>query len=196
MPYTDMTGLAGSALAMAATTVLLCGWARFCGITPAIVAGVVLIAAFVPVGGLPPAAYVRGMTGDLSITSLALLALYMANRLHTGRNDCAHEKYPLLILVALAAAALYPMALGVGDFDPYRLGYGNLWWVGGLFAVALAAFLRRFNMVALIIALAVLAWAVGWYESPNLWDYLLDPFLAIYALGALVMRGAQSLRRS
>jgi hypothetical protein len=195
MPYTDMTGLAGSALAMAAAAVLLCGWARLRGITPAILAGVTLIVAFVPVGGLPLAAYVRGMTGDLSITSLVLLMLFMVSRLTPGRKAATKEKYPLLVLAVLAAAVLYPMALGAGDFDPYRMGYGNVWFIGGLFAVTLAAFLRRLDRVALIIALAVLAWATGWYESANLWDYLLDPFLILYALGALAMRGAQDLRR-
>jgi len=37
-------------------------------------------------------------------------------------------------------------------------------------------------VLALSIALAVAAWSFGWYESTNLWDYLLDPWLAIYAL--------------
>ena len=34
--------------------------------------------------------------------------------------------------------------------------------------------------------LAVLAWAAGWYESGNLWDYLIDPMVAGYAVFALL----------
>jgi hypothetical protein len=30
----------------------------------------------------------------------------------------------------------------------------------------------------------MIAWAAHWHESANLWDYLLDPFLAIWALFA------------
>jgi len=30
--------------------------------------------------------------------------------------------------------------------------------------------------------LGILAWAGGYYESSNLWDYLLDPWLATYAI--------------
>jgi len=90
------------------------------------------------------------------------------------------------VLVVLAAAVLYPMALGIGLFDPYRLGYGSSWFLGFLLLLALAAWFWRLYWVALSLALAVLAWGIGWYESANLWDYLLDPLLAVYALGALV----------
>jgi hypothetical protein len=41
-------------------------------------------------------------------------------------------------------------------------------------------------LIALCVALATLAWASGWYESGNLWDYLIDPFVAIYALAAMM----------
>jgi hypothetical protein len=37
-----------------------------------------------------------------------------------------------------------------------------------------------------MIAIAIIAWAAHWNESANLWDYLLDPFLAIWALLALI----------
>ena len=33
-----------------------------------------------------------------------------------------------------------------------------------------------------MISLAVIAWSIHWHESNNLWDYLLDPFLAIWAI--------------
>jgi hypothetical protein len=67
-------------------------------------------------------------------------------------------------------------------FDPYRLGYANLWFMLALLALAIWSSLRYSTLLALGIALAVAAWSAGWYESPNLWDYLLDPWLAIYAL--------------
>ena len=98
-------------------------------------------------------------------------------------------------MIAVAALGLYPMALGIGYSDPYRLGYGNPWFMGGLLLLSLACF-RRLKVAALAIALAVLAWGVGWYESNNLWDYLLDPFLSIYAIVALFKRGLQLLPRS
>ena len=101
----------------------------------------------------------------------------------------------LLALIALAAFALYPMALGASAYDPYRLGYGNLQFIVVLLLLALVAWFWKYWLIALCIALAILAWAAGWYESNNLWDYLLDPFAAIYALAAIMIH-AVKLQRS
>jgi hypothetical protein len=156
----------------------------------------VVLVVLLPIGGLPLAAYVRGWMGDLSITSLVLLTLTILRMLLGWGLSDSRTKYSLFILIVLAALGLYPMALGIGFFDPYRLGYGNPWFMGGLLLLALIACFRQFQVVALTITLAVLAWCVGWYESSNLWDYLLDPLLAIYAVGALVRSGVPLLWRS
>jgi len=153
----------------------------------------VFVLLLVPAGTLPLAAYVRGMTGDLSITTLVLLCCAML------RPQCgcvavqAKHRLALLILIALASLALYPMALGAGAYDPYRLGYGEPFFVSGLMLLALAAWLCRLPLVALCIALATLAWSVGWYESDNLWDYLIDPFVSVYALATIIIRGVKAL---
>lgn len=200
--FTDITGLASSTVAILALTVHLPGVARLHKPYLLLLMGIVAVAVLVPFGGLPLAAYVRGATGDLSVASLVLLLMSILRPL-CGRTPggqfnastrCMSEegRLALLLLVALAAAALYPMALGLGLFDPYRLGYGNPWLLGGLLLLALTAVFRRLPLVALTVALAVFAWSVGWYESGNLWDYLLDPLLAIYAIGALLKRAVQS----
>lgn len=189
--FTDMTGLASSTVAVMATIVLLPGVARLQRSHFALLLCAIAIAALFPFGGLPLAAYVRGWIGDLSITSLVLLMLAISRPLCGDPPSGAKDKIAPLILIALAAIGLYPMALGIGFFDPYRLGYGNPWLLGGLLLVALAACFRRLQVLALAIALAVFAWSIGWYESTNLWDYLLDPLLAIYAICALIKRGIQ-----
>ncbi|MEO8342610.1 MAG: hypothetical protein ABI536_02225, partial [Gallionella sp.] len=83
--------------------------------------------------------------------------------------------------------------LGVGAYDPYRLGYSNAQFVAALLVLALAAWFWKFILVSLCIALATLAWTVGWYESDNLWDYLLDPFVSIYALTTITICGVKAL---
>ena len=92
------------------------------------------------------------------------------------------------MLVVITALVLYPMALGVSTFDPYRLGFGNLWFIAGLLIVAVVAWFQQYTLIALSISLAVFAWSVGWYESNNLWNYLIDPWVSIYALIALVRK--------
>ena len=189
--FTDMSGLASSAVAMVAVAVMLPGIPRIPKPYRIGLACTVAIVALIPFGGLPLAAYVRGVIGDLSVTSLALLVLAILNRLTGCRPFDAPARFVLLLLIALAAFGLYPLALGIGYFDPYRLGYGNPLFMGMLLIIALAACFRRLPAIALIIALAVFAWSIGWYESTNLWDYLLDPLLAIYAVSALMKHSIQ-----
>ena len=193
--FTNVTGLASSAVALTAAVVMLPGIPRIPKPYRIGLACAVTIAALVPFGGLPLAAYVRGVTGDLSIASLILLLSATLNRLSGWRPFDTQAGFALLFLVALAALGLYPLALGIGYFDPYRLGYGNPWFVSVLLVVALAACFRQIQAIALVIALAVFAWSIGWYESTNLWDYLLDPLLAIYAISALMKRGIQMQRK-
>lgn len=189
--FTNITGLASIVVAMTAAAIMLPGIPRISKPYRTGLACAIAIAALIPFGGLPLAAYVRGVTGDLSIASLALLLSAIFNRLSGWQPFDAQTRLALLFLVALAALGLYPLALGVGYLDPYRLGYGNLWFVSVLLVVALAACFRQLPAIALVIALAVFAWSIGWYESTNLWDYLLDPLLAIYAINALMKRGIQ-----
>jgi hypothetical protein len=187
--FTDLTGLAGVAFAAAAAVSLLPGIAkltqsRLARARLAVLQGAVFALMLIPFGAMPPAAYLRGMTGDLSITTLLLLGCAMLRPC----MGCAADRQRLVLLgvIALAALAFYPMALGAGEYDPYRLGYGSVQFVAVLLLLALAAWSRGYAMIALCIALATLGWASGWYESGNLWDYLIDPFVAIYALAAIM----------
>jgi hypothetical protein len=147
----------------------------------------------IPMGGMPLAAYLRGWIGDLSITSLALLTLALLARLRNRGASEVKTSNILFVLVVLAGVALYPMALGIGYWDPYRLGFGNSWFLGGLFLLALAAYFNKSSMIAMVIALAVLGWSADWYESRNLWDYLLDPLLVIYAIYGLLSHGMKTI---
>ncbi len=205
--FTDFTGLASMASAASAFLLLLPGivgpsTTLRTGLSRprlAMLLGAVFVLMLIPFGGMPLAAYVRGVTGDLSITTLVLLwcalpkNFWPDTRLKPwfGATD-ARSRQALLILIALAALALYPMALGVGAFDPYRLGYGDPLFVASLLLLTLAAWFWKFFLIALCIAFATFAWAVGWYESSNLWDYLLDPFVAIYALAAIMTRALRA----
>lgn len=191
--FTDVTGLASVASAIAASLLLLPGMKRIARHHLAIVTGACFALMLIPFGGFPLAGYVRGITGDLSITTMVLLWCALSRPwTGCGAGDTRHH---LALLIVLAAALLYPMALGVGAFDPYRLGYGNPAFVTAVSLVALAAWFWKHYLAALCTALAMLAWAIGWYESGNLWDYLLDPFVSIYALAAMMIQARKSLTK-
>lgn len=193
---TDLTGLAGAAAALALVLLALPGVARLRQAHPVVVPLAAVAVALAPVAALPAAGYLRGIVGDLSLTTLLLL---LRSLLRPACGWGPVEERSLLALQVLVAAgglALYPAALGLGGLDPYRLGYANPGFLCALFLVAIVAWFRGLPFVAACLALAVLAWALGACESRNLWDHLIDPFVATYGLGALLRRGAaRGMRR-
>jgi hypothetical protein len=194
MPHlTDLTGLASVASAMTASLLLLPHIARLPKQQLAKWLGACFVLVLIPIGGLPLAGYVRGATGDLSITTQLLLWSALLTPWLVNVQIEAGARRSLLMLVAAAALFLYPLALGLGMFDPYRIGYGDPLFITALLLLALLAWFYQRQLLTLSIALATLAWSLGWHESDNLWDYLLDPFLAIYALGAIALHTAKGL---
>jgi hypothetical protein len=182
MHFTDWTGLTGIALVLAAVVIALPWFRRLPRLA---LAGGVMVLVLIPFGELPAAAYVRGVVGDLSITTVWLALYFLLPSQPSPVNGRGSNNLRILrILILCAAVALYPMALGISYFDPYRLGYGNLGFLGGLLLVTLFCLYRRHTLAVSAITLAVLAWSAGWAESTNLWDYLLDPLVALYALVA------------
>ena len=124
---------------------------------------------------LPLAAYVRGAIGDLSVvTTLLLWSALLPN------NKSAPFAFKLSI--AMIALAFYPFALGLGMMDPYAWGYGSIAFLIAVLVFAVICGLANWSKGVWIIGLAIIAWTVHWHESANLWDYLLDPFLAIWAI--------------
>ncbi|SNX29330.1 hypothetical protein SAMN06295945_1701 [Polynucleobacter meluiroseus] len=130
---------------------------------------------------LPLAAYVRGATGDLSVvTSLLLWSAFLTKT--PGQPIPAGFK----VCITLIALVFYPLALGYGMFDPYALGYSSMSLLLAVLVFALIWALVGWIGGVWILALAILAWSTHWHESRNLWDYLMDPFLAIWACFSLI----------
>ena len=127
---------------------------------------------------LPLVAYVRGVTGDLSIVTMLLLWTSLLS---------GSKPTPLAFKVSVACIAIvfYPLALGFGMIDPYAWGYGSILFFITVLLFAVVCGLANWSKGVWMIAIAILAWAAHWHESANLWDYLLDPFLAIWALMAV-----------
>jgi hypothetical protein len=183
-PASDLIALLGIDLVLSAGCLRLLSWRR--GVTPwrkwATVAVFVLL--WCPVGParLPLVAYVRGISSDLSISLVAIACLGMYQRLSGTRLVDGRERMGVNLAFAAGALFLYPLALGWGDWDAYRLGWGSagLWVV--LLALSLACWARGFRLLPVLVALALLAWVAGALESSNLWDYLIDPWLAVAAI--------------
>lgn len=128
---------------------------------------------------LPLSAYVRGVIGDLSTATVLLLlsALFVRN-----------QSAPWIVKVAIGLVGLcfYPFALGLGMFDPYGWGYSSVALLIAVLVFALLCAIAKWNRGAWIIGLAIIAWGMQWHESTNLWDYLIDPILVVWAIFGVV----------
>lgn len=127
---------------------------------------------------LPLSAYVRGVTGELSIVTMLLL---WSSVLPFTKKTPLEFK----VSVTLIAIAFYPLALGLGMLDPYAWGYGSIGLLIATIFFAIVCGLAGWTKGVWILSFAMIAWAAHWHESANLWDYLLDPFLTIWALLAI-----------
>ena len=162
---------------------------------------VVVLAVFavmwLPVGAaqLPVVAFVRGISSDLSTTLVALACLSVGRRLFGWPAMARREGLALSVALAVAAAVLYPTALGWGDWDAYRPGWGSFYMLGTLLALSTVFWVRGLRLLPALIGLALLAWTLGLMESGNLWDYLMDPWLAIGAVIQCMNAGLVGLRR-
>jgi hypothetical protein len=195
-PLTDLVALLGIGLVLCAGCLRLLSWRR--GVTPWVkgVTAACFVLMWLPLGAaqLPLVAYVRGISSDLSITLLALVCIGMVRRWRGEGLMDARERMALYGAVAAAALLLYPMALGWGDWDPYRAGWGAPGMLIGLLAVTLFFWIKGLRLLPVLVALALLAWTMGLLESTNLWDYLLDPWLATAAIFQCVRWVAGQLR--
>ena len=187
MPANAIAGLAGCGLLSLAVVATLIRLRRLPARARYAVMPAAALALFVPIGDLSIAAYVRGVTGDLSTATLVLAGAGCITHL-TGRALIGNrDKQALCWLLALAAAFLYPFALGWTRFDPYALGFGSIGFVTALLLMTLACWWARLYLIVLVVVVAALAYLLGAYESRNLWDYLIDPLASFYALAWLLV---------
>ncbi len=193
---------AGSDLfALSGIAVVCCGvWVRVCTRSGSPQpwhrwsVGILMVLLWCPMGAaqLPVVAYVRGISSDLSITLVVLAALDAWRRLGGASALQARELSIMSAAVALTALGLYPLALGWGDWDMYRSGWGGPGLLLALALVCAACWVKGLRLLPVLVALALLAWALGCLESTNLWDYLMDPWLSV---ACLVRCAASGVRR-
>jgi hypothetical protein len=183
-PANDLIALLGINLVLCAGCLRLLSWHHGVTLWKKAVTAAVFVLLWCPVGParLPVVAYVRGISSDLSISLVAIACLGMYQRLRGLPLSARHERTAASVAFAAVALFLYPLALGWGDWDAYLLGWGSpaLWAV--LLVLSMACWARGLRLLPTLVALALLAWVAGALESGNLWDYLIDPWLAVAAI--------------
>ena len=174
---------------------LLCPLGKLAPITRgALLLGLWLIAA-IPLHQISLTMAIRGVTGDLSIVTVYWLSCAAAARIAAGVPAIAPaQARAAMVTLSIAALILYPATLGLTQWDPYRLGYGMSLPLICAATIVLLQVLRQ-GFTASALSLALLAYAGRLLESDNLWDYLLDPWLASYALVSLISMQVGNHRR-
>jgi hypothetical protein len=157
------------------------------------VAALLLVALLVPWTGTSAAAALRAVFGDLSMTSLALLVGWLAFRLgpdglraRLAGEGLARQFAWLAAGLVATALVFYPLSLGATRFDPYAAGFYPSVLTALLLALFIGAACAGWWLAAALVACAYAGFAGHWLESNNLWDYLFDVPLALFALGWLV----------
>lgn len=141
----------------------------------------------VPIAGHVATHYVRVLTGDLSVASIVWFTIMAAGLCRIGDRKRSDAEVILSLLVVLTAVVLYPTALGLSPFDLYAEGYRPT--VLGPLVFVLFALSVWFNLwlPAVMLCGSMVGYYFGWLESDNLWDYLIDPVMTIYASSLLFM---------
>jgi hypothetical protein len=185
-PLNDLVALLLIDLVLCAGLLRLLSWRHGVMLWAKWTTALAFVLLWCPVGlaHLPVVAYVRGISSDLSISLVVIACLGMYQRLSGARLVLVsdRERNATNLVVAAGALLLYPLALGWGDWDSYRLGWGVPGMWAALLALSIACWGMGLRLLPLLIAGSMLAWAAGLLESTNLWDYLIDPWLAVGAI--------------
>lgn len=153
-----------------------------------VVLAVLLVLGFsVPLAGATLAQWLRSVLGDMSVFTLVLLADIAIRRWWNHALLAPATRKTMLLGAAVVGVVFYPLALGISPFDPYRLGFAPALLVGVLCLGSISAWLLRARGLAVILLLPLLAYNLHLLEADNLWNYLLDPVLVIYALVQIVV---------
>lgn len=132
------------------------------------------------------AGWVQAHFGEFSITTGLLAAEALHHRVRGSRLLSDGQLRTGCMLVAALAVVFYPMSLGMTELDPYTFGYGDFLFSSVLLLLGLAAWVNRAWAPCAVLILAQFAFHFDLLSSNNLWDYLIDPALAVWAIGWLV----------
>lgn len=128
------------------------------------------------------AGYVRVLTGDPSITTICLLLLYGYSQFNTLPSSVRDDLPRLSILLGGIALFFYPTAMGLTYLDIYGHGYYPVVLFPLLMVLFALAILHVWPLMTALVVIVLLSYHFHLLASDNLWDYLLDPMVAVYCL--------------
>lgn len=153
-----------------------------------VLAGLTVLGALPLVHGMSLAGYLRGLTDDLACTSVIWLIAGALMRLGYIAAWPRSQLNQLWVCFAGLGVILFPAAMGVGMVDTYGWGFSPRPMLLAMGGLTLLMILLRNGPGTLLLLAATAAFMLDIKPSDNYWDYLLDPFIFLYSLGALGFR--------
>ncbi len=145
-----------------------------------------LLILIIPFSGLPVFYYIRGATGELSVITVIILSGVITGKFYNIEILNKNSTEYFYIVIFVIGLIFYITSLGYGQFDPYGLAYGNLVLPSGLLIFTALLIWKKQYGLAMLLTVPVIAYETGVLESNNIWDYLIDPFLWLYATGRAI----------
>jgi len=151
------------------------------------------IMVMVPVRGIPLGRWVAGLNWHPSIPLLGFLAGAVWKRFFGSDPFRPKDRLTGWLFGGLAGSILYPLSMGLGSVDPYALGWGwsALFPVIALLTIYLIWKQNRFGILLLV---SIVAYDFRCLESPNFWDYLIDPVYWLLSVFLLIWEVWKKLR--
>lgn len=150
---------------------------------------------FVPFGGMPLWNWVFSFCPNPSLPMLGLVCAGLWQHLCGVRVLQPADWQAGWGFGAVAGTLLYLHPLVPGAADLYYLGWQHSVAVWSMAGLALAAFAFGNRAGGFFLA-ALIAYELRALESPNGWDYLVDPFYWLVSLGVLGAQAVGALRRA
>ena len=124
--------------------------------------------------------FILAHTGTFSVPIFILLLFELLVAWGFAQSQCPRHRRNANLFWVMCGILVYPSALGFINADIYAIGYlkSMAWCVLALSGIALIC---RQKILALCLTAAVLIHQLRLLESPNLWDYLIDPWLCLAA---------------
>lgn len=151
----------------------------------------IVLICIIPFRHLTVVNYLSGYFSTLSVTSIVLMSIYLMRLFNIKESSVLKKnKNVLMIIMSITFIFLYPLSLfDITAFYPYGLGYN---------AVIIPAFYLLLSLIAvcycleyaylfLFIAFICLLYFFRIPNGDNFWNYLIDPFVGIYACFVLVI---------
>jgi hypothetical protein len=147
-----------------------------------VAAALLVLVMLIPLGEANGITFLYSVVGPLSVASIVFCVLLLGWMLSLIPNMAWHDVAFTAAAIVLLGLLLYPGAIGLLPWDPYRLGFHGAALPIVLMTIVGIAAATNSIIVLLWITASTAAWQLGLFHSVNLWDYVIDPVIWLASL--------------